>query len=90
MSYRACIYEKKIDRVQAALEEMGGPTIMAALTSGCAGAVMLPSHVLAYIQIGLFLVLVMGISWIYASLFLNSILSVIGPSSQFAQFKYPR
>lgn len=69
---------------------MGGPTLMAAITSGAAGALMLPSHVLAYIQIGIFLLLVMGISWIYATLFLCSMLAVIGPSPHFAQFEYPR
>ncbi|KAL6444551.1 hypothetical protein ACFW04_001990 [Cataglyphis niger] len=90
VSYKACISEKKIDKVKAALQQMGGPTLMAAITSGAAGALMLPSHVLAYIQIGVFLLLVMGISWIYATLFLCSMLAVIGPSSRFAQFEYSR
>lgn len=90
VSYKACTSEKKIDRVKAALQQMGGPTLMAAITSGAAGAFMLPSHVLAYIQIGVFLLLVMGISWIYATLFLCSMLAVIGPSLNFAQFEYPR
>lgn len=90
VSYKACISEKKTDRVKAALRQMGGPTLMAAITSGAAGALMLPSHVLAYIQIGIFLLLVMGISWIYATLFLCPMLVIIGPSSHFAQFKYPR
>ncbi|XP_029662048.1 protein dispatched-like [Formica exsecta] len=90
VSYKACISERKIDKVKAALQQMGGPTLMAAITSGAAGALMLPSHVLAYIQIGVFLLLVMGISWIYATLFLCSMLAVIGPSSRFAQFEYSR
>lgn len=90
VSYKACISEKKIDRVKTALQQMGGPTLMAAITSGAAGALMLPSHVLAYIQIGIFLLLVMAISWIYATLFLCPMLAVIGPSSHFAQFEYPR
>ncbi|GAB1869493.1 Protein dispatched-like protein 1 [Camponotus japonicus] len=90
VSYRACISERKIDKVKAALQQMGGPTLMAAITSGAAGALMLPSHVLAYIQIGIFLLLVMGISWIYATLFLCSMLAVMGPSSRFAQFEYSR
>lgn len=90
VSYKAYVSENKIDRVKAALREMGGPTLMAAITSGAAGALMLPSRVLAYIQIGVFLLLVMGTSWIYATLFLCSMLAVIGPSSQFAQFRYSR
>lgn len=90
VSYKACISEKNIDKVKAALQQMGGPTLMAAITSGAAGALMLPSHVLAYIQIGIFLLLVMSISWIYATLFLCSMLAIIGPSSRFAQFEYTR
>ncbi|XP_066585770.1 protein dispatched [Prorops nasuta] len=89
VSYRACTSDERIDKVKMALEQMGGPTLMAAVTSGAAGALMLPSRVLAYIQIGVFLVLVMGISWIYATLFLCPMLAVIGPSSHFAQFHYP-
>ncbi|XP_012280511.1 protein dispatched [Orussus abietinus] len=90
VSYRACVSEGRIDRVKAALEQMGGPTLMAAVTSGAAGALMLPSRVLAYIQIGIFLLLVMGISWLYATLFLCPLLAVMGPSRHFAQFQYPR
>lgn len=90
VSYRASASEEKVGRAKCALEQMGGPTLMAAVTSGAAGALMLPSQVLAYIQIGIFLLLVMGISWIYATLFLCPILAVIGPSKHFAQYQYPR
>ncbi|XP_034948798.1 protein dispatched [Chelonus insularis] len=90
VSYRACKSEKKVDKVKAALEQMGGPTLMAAVTSGASGAFMLPSHVLAYIQIAIFLILVMCVSWIYATFFLCPLLYVIGPSSDFAQFHYSK
>lgn len=89
ISYRACTSDDRVNKVKTALEQMGGPTLMASMTSGAAGALMLPSCVLAYIQIGVFLLLVMGISWIYATLFLCPLLSVIGPSSDFGQFRYP-
>ncbi|XP_015124138.1 protein dispatched [Diachasma alloeum] len=89
VSYRACASEKRVDRVRTAIEQMGGPTLMAAVTSGASGALMLPSQVLAYIQIGVFLILVMGISWAYATFFLCPLLSVVGPSPHFAQFRYP-
>ncbi|CAL7936449.1 unnamed protein product [Xylocopa violacea] len=69
VSYKACTSEEREDRVKTALTQMGGPTLMASLTSGAAGALMLPSSVLAYIQI---------------------VLAIIGPSSHFAQFQYPR
>ncbi|XP_033310868.1 protein dispatched [Bombus bifarius] len=90
VSYRACTSKEKEDKVKTALAQMAGPTLMASLTSGAAGVLMLPSCVLAYIQIGIFLFLVMSISWIYATFFLCSVLAVIGPSSQFAQFQHPR
>jgi protein dispatched 1 len=50
---------------------------------------MLPSNVLAYIQIGIFLVVVMTVSWVYATFFLMSLLSLIGPEFGFGQFQYP-
>lgn len=88
VSYRASKSEKTIDRVKAALRQMGGPTLMAAATTGASGAFMLPSQVLAYIQIAIFLILVMGISWLYATLFLCPMLAIIGPSPGFAQLNY--
>ncbi|XP_014204932.1 protein dispatched [Copidosoma floridanum] len=88
VSYRSSTGDNRIDRIKATLEQMAGPTIMAALTTGAAGAFMLPSQVLAYIQIGLFLIIIMVISWIYATFFLGSILAIAGPSSRFAQFHY--
>ncbi|XP_026674995.1 protein dispatched [Ceratina calcarata] len=91
VSYTTCSASKeREDRVKTALAQMGGPTLMASLTSGAAGALMLPSSVLAYIQIGVFLLLVMGISWTYATFFLCPMLAVAGPSSRFAQFRHPR
>ena len=90
VSYRASRAEHRLERVKEALEQMGGPTLMAALTTGAAGALMLPSRVLAYIQIGIFLVIIMGVSWIYATFFLCPLLAIAGPSSHFAQFRYPR
>lgn len=41
---------------------MCGPTTMAMLTTLLVGAVMLPSRVLAYLQIGLFLIVIMIVS----------------------------
>lgn len=65
------------------------PTALAALTTGAAGAFMIPSSVLAYIQIGIFLVVSMTISWIFSTFFLMSLLYLIGPENGFGQFKIP-
>ncbi|XP_014252148.1 protein dispatched [Cimex lectularius] len=73
--------DNKENSVIYSLSMMGGPTLMAALTTIIAGAFMLPSSVLAYTQIGIFLVVVMCVSWIYATLFLLSILTLAGPEA---------
>lgn len=73
--------EKK-DRQSAteyALSHMIGPTVMAALTTTIAGLCIVFSSVLAYIQIGIFLLIVMPISWFYATFFFTSLLYTIGP-----------
>lgn len=64
---------------------MSGPVAMAAVTTGTAGAVMMPSLVLAYIQIGIFLVTVMAVSWFYATFHLGALLAVAGPQNGFGQ-----
>lgn len=71
------------------LSRMIGPTLMVALTTGFAGAFMLLSDVLAYIQLGKFLIIVMSISWMYATFFLMSLLRICGPQYGCGQFKLP-
>lgn len=73
--------EKK-DRKSAteyALSHMIGPTLMAAITTTIAGLCIVFSSVLAYIQIGIFLLIVMTTSWVYATFFFASLLYTIGP-----------
>lgn len=79
----------RLSATKSALANMAGPTAMAALTTGLAGALMLPSSVLAYIQIGIFLVIVMLVSWLYSTFLFSSILSTIGPERGFGQFHLP-
>ena len=43
-----------------------------------AGACLLPTRVLAYIQIGTFIVIVISVSWFFSTFFLLSVLSVVG------------
>lgn len=89
--YRMCPDgEDRESAVTYAVSRMGGPTAMAALTTAAAGAFMLPSAVLAYIQIGVFLITVMAVSWIYSTFFLGSLLRVGGPQHGFGQFSYPQ
>nr|XP_023021379.1 protein dispatched [Leptinotarsa decemlineata] len=93
VNYRMCPETIAVDREAAtrhALSYMAGPAFMAAITTGAAGAFMLPSLILPYIQIGIFLVLVMCVSWIYATFLLGSLLAIIGPPKNCGQFKYSR
>lgn len=91
VNYKLCPTELINDRLAAAhytLSNMCGPSFMAAVTTGAAGAFMLPSIILPYIQIGIFLLIVMSVSWIYATFFLGSLLAVMGPRNNYCQFSY--
>ncbi|XP_068630291.1 protein dispatched [Battus philenor] len=71
----------KSTRVKYALTASSGPTAAAALTTGFAGIFLLRSNLLPYSQIGVFLALIMSVSWIYATFFLCSLLHVFGRNS---------
>ncbi|KAJ6638287.1 Protein dispatched [Pseudolycoriella hygida] len=87
--YRMANESDRKASTRSSLSQMIGPTLMVALTTASAGAFMLLSNVLAYIQLGKFLIIVMSISWTYATFFLMSILRVCGPQYECGQFKYP-
>lgn len=91
INYRMCPENELGNRQSATrytLFTMSGPTFMAALTTAVAGAVMIPSKILPYIQIGIFLVAVMTVSWIYSTFYLGSLLAAFGPEQNFGQFYY--
>lgn len=93
VNYRLCPLAMSDDREAAtryALSNMVGPALMAAITTGAAGAFMMPSLILPYIQIGIFLVTVMSVSWFYATFHLGAILAIAGPQNQFGQFHYKK
>ncbi|CAH0407898.1 unnamed protein product [Chilo suppressalis] len=71
----------KTARVKYALSASAGPTAAAALTTGFAGIFLLRSNLLPYSQIGIFLALIMSVSWIYATFFLCSLLHLFGGNS---------
>lgn len=89
VTYRLSPMSDRESATRYALNRMLGPTVMAAITTGAAGAFMLPSSVLAYIQIGKFLLIVMSISWLYSTLFFVSLLRIVGPQHGFGQLNVP-
>lgn len=91
VNYRLCPDSIKNDRIAAtrfSLSHMAGPALMAAVTTGAAGTFMLRSLILPYIQIGIFLLTIMTISYIYATFFLGSLLAVAGPQGKMGQFSF--
>ncbi|KAL5283685.1 DISP1 family protein [Megaselia abdita] len=77
--YRFSHHKTRKSSVNYTMTRILGPTAMAALTTGVAGALMVFSNVLPYRQIGIFLVVIMSVSWLFATLFLTSLLRVAGP-----------
>lgn len=80
---------KSRDRVHDAFIRVGPAVAMAALTTIIAGASVMPTRVRAYQELGLFLMLVMASSWVYANFFFQSVCSVIGPKGNLCQVPLP-
>ncbi|XP_017103744.2 protein dispatched [Drosophila bipectinata] len=88
--YRMSPVKERIAATQFVLSRIIGPTVMAATTTGMAGGIMMASNILPYIQIGVFLIVVMVVSWFYATFFLMSLLRVAGPQHGFLELKRPQ
>ncbi|XP_055351343.1 protein dispatched homolog 1-like isoform X2 [Paramacrobiotus metropolitanus] len=71
------------------ITEMASPVTVSALTTFLAGAFMAPSDILIYRQIGLFIMIVISISWVYSTVFFSALLAAIGPQADFLQLHYP-
>lgn len=89
VAYRLSPHDDRESSVIFSLSRVGSPIAMAAFTSFMAGVLMFPSVILAYQQIGTFLVLLMSISWVYATFFFQSLLSIAGPRKGQLQLNYP-
>ncbi|XP_022785842.1 protein dispatched homolog 1-like isoform X2 [Stylophora pistillata] len=77
-------------RVRYSLVHIGSAITMAAVTTFLTGLMMMPATVLAYFQLGQFLMLVMVFSWLYSTFGFLSICSVIGPKNNFGQLSITR
>ena len=65
-----------------AVVNMAAPVSMAALTTFLAGVCLLPTRVLAYIQIGTFIAILMSTSWVFSTFFFHALLRIIGRGSK--------
>ena len=89
MAYRLSPDLDREQRVACSISRMGSPVAMAALTTFMAGALVMPSTVLAYKQLGIFLMILMSISWLMSTFFFPSLLRCAGPQGGFGQYHWP-
>ncbi|OQV19566.1 Protein dispatched-like protein 1 [Hypsibius exemplaris] len=82
-------YEERELKTNIVISEMASCVTMSAVTTFLAGALMIPSDILFYRQLGLFIITVTAISLLYATIFLPACLAVLGPQGAFLQFHYP-
>ena len=66
------------ETVRSTLTTMAPAVTLAAFTTALAGAMMTPASILAYVQLGVFLVVIMLISWIFSTFFFLSLLRYFG------------
>ncbi|XP_028405607.1 protein dispatched homolog 1-like [Dendronephthya gigantea] len=72
-------------RVSFSMTCMSSAISMAAFTTFIAGAIASQSRVLSYIQMGQFLMIIMSVSWVYATFFFQALCSIIGPENNSGQ-----
>ncbi len=70
-------------RIKNSLIRVGSAVFIAGFTSFLAGLSMAPSKLTSFSQMGFFLMLIMCISWFYATWFFLPLLSFIGPTDKF-------
>ena len=89
VAYRLAPDLDRHNRALSSLKTVGSVICMASITTFLAGVFMLASVTLVYQKFGIFLILVISISWLYSTLFFQSLLNVMGPQGGFGQFHWP-
>lgn len=90
VAYRLAPEPDREGKVIFSLSRMGSAIAMAALTTFVAGAMMMPSTVLAYTQLGTFMMLIMCISWAFATFFFQCMCRCLGPQGDCGQIPLPK
>ncbi|XP_072356348.1 protein dispatched homolog 1 isoform X1 [Scyliorhinus torazame] len=90
VAYRLAPETDREGKVVFSLSRMGSAIAMAALTTFVAGAMMMPSTVLAYTQLGTFMMLIMCISWGFATFFFQCMCRCLGPQGTCGQIPVPK
>jgi predicted RND superfamily exporter protein len=74
---------QRFRRIKNSLTRVGSAVFVAGFTSFLAGLSMAPSKLTSFSQMGFFLMLIMFISWLFATWFFLPLLSFIGPIDKF-------
>ena len=74
---------QRFRRMKTSLVRVGSAVFIAGFTSFLAGLSMAPSKLTSFSQMGIFLMLIMFVSWTYATWFFLPLLSFIGPIDKF-------
>lgn len=90
VAYRLAPDVDREGKVVFSLGRMGSAIAMAAFTTFVAGAMMMPSDVLAYTQLGTFMMLIMCVSWAFATFFFQCLCRCLGPQGACGQIPLPR
>ena len=74
-------------RVADAARVVSAPVAMSAVTTFLVGLCLTPSTILAYRQIGIFLMILVSVSWLFATFFFQAVLCIAGPRGSFFQLR---
>lgn len=89
MAYKLSPGFSREAQVLCATQKVGSVVTTAAISTILAGLFMLPSTVAAYRQLGIFLIIIMSFSWLYATFSFQSLLLLFGPIDNFGQLHWP-
>ncbi|CAF1168574.1 unnamed protein product [Adineta ricciae] len=81
---------QRFRRIKNSLIRVGSAVFIAGLTSFLAGVSMAPSKLTSFSQMGYFLMLIMFVSWLYATWFFLPLLSFLGPIDKFGDIPFGR
>uniref|UniRef100_A0ABM5FAF3 Protein dispatched homolog 2 n=1 Tax=Pogona vitticeps TaxID=103695 RepID=A0ABM5FAF3_9SAUR len=89
ISYHLCPYSDRVSRVAFSLKQMSCATVMGTCALFSAGVIMLPTTVLAYRKLGIFMMMLKCISCGFASFFFQSLCCFFGPEKNCGQILLP-
>ena len=74
-------------RVKDAARVVSAPVALSAVTTFLVGLCLTPSTILAYRQIGIFLMILVAVSWFHTTFFFQALLCIAGPRGNFTQLR---